>query len=209
MANVLYITCNVAPHDRSRTLSLGQEFLEEYIRWNPLDDVHVLDLYRDSIQRFDLDMLNARVRTERGDDVVLLSDDERRKMSRVWRLAEQLSRCDKYIFVTHSLNLWFPAEFKIYIDAICVSDRTYRLTPQGAEGMLSNRGRKSLHIHAAPSVAYGAQEDQSVPYLRSMLSFLGVAKQETVLLTGDDPEQGDPKEYQQARRTLFQLAVTF
>ena len=111
-------------------------------------------------------------------------------MSRLWRLADQFGRCDKYVFVTHSLNLWFPAEFKMYIDAICVPDRTYRLTPGGAEGMLSDRHRKSLHLHAGPPFKFGQEQDLSVPYLRSVLSFLGVADQETVLLEGDDPERG-------------------
>ncbi|HJV35214.1 FMN-dependent NADH-azoreductase [Geomonas sp.] len=209
MANLLYITCNVAPYQRSRTLSLGQEFLDGYLRFNPDDEVQVLDLYRDTIQRFDLDVLNARERMERGEEWVLLSEDERRKMSRVCRLADQLGRCDKYVFVTHSLNLWFPAEFKIYIDAICASDRTYRLTPSGVQGMLSDRRRKSLHLHAGPSGAFAGEEDHSVPYLRSVLSFLGVSEQETVLLAGDDPEKGDQWEYQAARRTLFKLASRF
>ena len=43
MANLLYVTCNVRPQDKSRTLSLGNEFLEEYIRWNPKEEVQVLD----------------------------------------------------------------------------------------------------------------------------------------------------------------------
>ena len=35
MANLLYVTCNVRPQDKSRTLSLGYEFLDEYLRRNP------------------------------------------------------------------------------------------------------------------------------------------------------------------------------
>ena len=67
MANLLYVTCNIRPQDRSRTLSLGYEFLEEYMRWNPKDEVQVLDLYRDNIQRVDLDVLNVWGRIERGE----------------------------------------------------------------------------------------------------------------------------------------------
>jgi FMN-dependent NADH-azoreductase len=148
MANMLYVTCNVRPQDRSRTLSLGYEFLEEYLRWNPQDEVQVLDLYRDSIQRVDEDLLNAWGRIERGEDYGLLSVEERRKMSRIWRLADQFGRCDKYAFVTHSLNLWFPAEFKMYVDAVCVPNRTFRLTSRGAEGMLPGEPKKSIHLHA-------------------------------------------------------------
>ena len=210
MANLLYVTCNVRPQDKSRTLSLGNEFLEEYLRRNPQDEVQVLDLYRDSIQRVDQDVLNALVRIEQGEDyILLLSEEERRKMSRLWRLADQFCRCDKYVFVTHSLNLWFPAEFKMYIDAICVPDRTYRLTPGGAEGLLSDRHRKSLHLHAGPPFKFGQEQDLSVPYLRSVLGFLGVAHQETVLLEGDDWERVSEEDHEKARHRLLELAHRF
>ncbi len=210
MASLLYVTCNVRPQDKSRTLSLGYEFLDEYLRRNPQDEVQVLDLYRDSIQRVDQDVLNAWGWIERSDDyLLLLSDEERRKMSRLWRLADQFDRCDKYVFVTHSLNLWFPAEFKMYIDAFCVPDRTYRLTPHGAKGMLRQLRRKSLHLHAGLSFAFGREQDMSVAYLHSVLNFLGVVDQETVLLDGDDPELGARDEYETARRRLLELARRF
>jgi len=210
MANLLYVTCNVRPQDRSRTLSLGYEFLDEYLCRNPHDEVQVLDLYRDSIQRVDQDVLNALGRIEQGEDYVLfLSEEERRKMSRLWRLTDQFRRCDKYIFVTHSLNLWFPAEFKMYIDAICVPDRTYRLTPGGAEGILSDPQRKSMHLHAGPLYKFGLEQDLSVAYLRSVLNFLGVAHQETVLLEGDEPDHVSREEYEAARQRLLELAHHF
>lgn len=210
MANLLYVTCNVRPQDKSRTLSLGYEFLDEYLRRNPLDEVQVLDLYRDGIQRVDQDVFNALGRIEHGEDyILLLSEEERRKMRRVWRLADQFGRCDKYVFVTHSLNLWFPAEFKMYIDAICVPDRTYRITPQGAKGMLPDMCRKSLHLHAGPPYKFGQEHDLSVPYLRSVLSFLGVADQETVLLEGDDPERVSEEEHEKTRHRLLELAHRF
>jgi FMN-dependent NADH-azoreductase len=210
MANLLYVTCNVRPQDRSRSLSLGYEFLDEYLRRNPHDEVQVLDLYRDGIQRVDQDVFSALGRIEQGKDyILLLSEEERRKMSRLWRLADQFARCDKYVFVTHSLNLWFPAEFKMYIDAICVPDRTYRLTPGGAEGILSDRHRKSMHLHAGPPFKFGQEQDLSVAYLRSVLNFLGVTDQETALLEGDDPEQGSKDEYETVRHRLLELARRF
>lgn len=206
MANLLYITCNVKPQEQSRTLTLGYEFLEEYLQHNPLDEVQVLDLYRDNIQRIDQDLLTAWKRIEHGEDYVPESEEERRKMSRVWRLVDLLCRCDKYVFVTHSLNLWFPAEFKMFVDAICVPNRTYRTTSHGTEGMLTTRHRKSLHLHAGPANAYGVEQDQSVIYLRSLLNFLGVREQETVLIAGDDMDNADTKEYETVRLRLLNLA---
>jgi len=209
MATLLYVTCDVRPQEQSCVLMLGNEFLEEYLRMNAHDEVQILDLYRDSIQRVDFDVLNCLERIERGENYVPVSNEERNKMSRIWRLADQFSRCDKYVFVTHSLNLWFPAEFKMYIDAICVPNRTYRLSPYGVEGLLSALSKKSLHIHACPPVVFGQALDQSVAYLRSVLNFLGVKDQESVCLKGDDPEHGAKKEYAAARRSVLEIANCF
>lgn len=209
MASLLYVTCNVRPQDRSRTLSLGNEFLEEYLRFNPQDEVQFLDLYRDSIQRIDQDVLNVWERIERGEDYGLISDGERHKIARIWRLADQFCRCDKYVFVTHSINHWFPAEFKMYIDAICVPDRTYRLTPGGAKSMLSGLNRSSLHLHACPPYKFGQELDMSNAYLRLVLNFLGVTNLETALLGGDDPEHGAREEYETVRHRLLKLAHRF
>jgi FMN-dependent NADH-azoreductase len=209
MANLLYVTCNVRPQDRSRSLSLGYEFLDEYLRRNPHDEVQVLDLYRDSIQRVDLDVLNVWWRIERGEDYGFLSDGERYKIARLFRLADQFRRCDKYVFVTCSLNLWFPAEFKMYIDAIGVPDPTNRMTPLAAKSMFPDQRKKSLHLHACSPQNFVQEQELSVAYLRSVLSFLGVSNHETVFLEGDDPEQGDTEEYEAARRRLFELARRF
>lgn len=209
MANLLYVTCNVRPQDRSRTLSLGNEFLEEYLSRNPQDEVQILDLYRDSIQRVDLDVLNVWWRIERGEDYSFVSDGERNKIARLFRLADQFRRCDKYVFVTCSLNLWFPAEFKMYIDAIGIPDPTNRMTPLAAKSKLPGQYRKSLHLHACSSQDFGQEQDLSAPYLCSVLSFLGVTDQETVLLEGDDPERISEVEHEKARHRLLELAHRF
>lgn len=209
MADLLYITCNLTPNHRSRTLSLGSEFLKHYLRCHPEDEVQFLDLYRDNIQRADQDLLEVWRRSARGESAFALNDEERRKVSRVWRLADHFTRCDRYVFVTHSLNLWFPAEFKMYVDTICVPDRTYRVTPQGAQGRLADKRRKSLHLHAASAIPFGEQPDLSVPYLSSLLFFLGVTDQETVVVNGDDPEEACAEETATARRKLQELARRF
>ncbi|MBJ6725087.1 NAD(P)H-dependent oxidoreductase [Geomesophilobacter sediminis] len=209
MTNLLYVTCNLSSQNRSCTLSLGQEFLDEYLSWHPQDEVQVLDLYRDIVQRTDEDVMNVWRRTLREEESVALSDEERRKVTRIWRLADQFARCEKYVFVTHSINLWFPAEFKMYVDAVCVPNRTYRHTPEGMEGILPKLQRRSLHLHAGPPVPFGSEQDLSVPYLRAILKVLGVTDQETVLLHDDAPEKGPEAEQEAARQRLLKLARSF
>lgn len=209
MANLLYVTCNVRPQDKSRSLSLGNEFLQEYLRRNPQDEVQILDLYRDSIQRVDLDVLNVWWRIERGEDYSFISDGERNKVARLFRLADQFRRCDKYIFVTCSLNLWFPAEFKMYIDAIGIPDPTNHMTPLASKSMLPDQRKKSLHLHACSPHNFLHEQELSVAYLRSLLNYLGVTDREALILEGDDPERASGVEHEKARHRLLELAHRF
>jgi FMN-dependent NADH-azoreductase len=209
MTNLLYVTCNIRPQDGSRTLSLGYEFLEEYIRWNPKDEVQLLDLYRDNIQRVDQDVLNVWWRIERGEGYGFLSDGERHKIARLVRLADQFHRCDKYVFVTSSLNLWFPAEFKMYIDAIGIPDPSNPMTPLAAKSMRPDQHKKSLHLHVCSPHDFAQEQELSIAYLRSLLNSFGVTDQETALLGGDDPERGSKEEYETVRRRLLELALRF
>jgi FMN-dependent NADH-azoreductase len=209
MANLLYITCNVRPQERSRSLSLGNEFLDEYLRRNPQDEVQLLDLYRDSIQRVDLDVLNVWWRIESGEDYNFISDGERNKIARLFRLADQFRRCDKYVFVTCSLNLWFPAEFKMYIDAISIPDPTNLITPLAAKSMFPDQRKKSLHLHACSPHNFVQEQELSVAYMRTVLTFLGVTDHETVILEDDNPERVSGGDHEKARQRLLELAQRF
>lgn len=191
MSRLLYITCNLKPIELSRSLSVGKEFLDEYIRQNPADEVHFLDLYRDNIQRIDIDVLSGWGKMRNGENFASLTVDEQRKIGRIWKYADQFINADKYVFVTPMFNLGFPAELKMYIDSVCVVGKTFVYTPTGPVGLLKNQGRKCLHIHSNGGFHYGKEEDHSVPYLKSIMGFMGIEDFEAVVVEGVDaiPDQ--------------------
>lgn len=184
MAKMLYVTCNLKPVEQSISLSIGKEFLNEYISRNPHDEVHFLDLYRDNIQRFDADVLSVVGKLRHGLNVNPLTEDEQRKISRIWKLADQFIMADKYTFVTPMWNLGFPAELKMYIDTICLVGKTIRYTPTGLEGLLKNKGKKCLRIHSAGGFHFGKEEDHSVPYLKSIMTLMGIDDFEAIVVEG-------------------------
>src|SRR5690242_10086079 len=186
MANLLYVTCNLKPAELSRSLSVGKEFLDEYLWRNPDDEVHFLDLYRDNIQRIDADVLSGWGKLRSGESFASLSADEQRKISRIGKHADQFIAADKYVFVTPMFNLGFPAEFKMYIDAVCVAGKTFAYTPTGPVGLLKDQRRKYLHIHSSGGFHYGKDEDHSVPYLKSVMGFMGVEDFEAIVVEGVD-----------------------
>ncbi len=184
MSEILYVSCNLKPAGQSRSLSVGAEFLDAYVRQNPADTLHSIDLYRDPIQRIDADVLSGWAKRRDRSGPLALTEDEQRKLARLDRLADQFVAADKYVFVTPMWNLGFPAELKMYIDAVCVVGKTFRYTERGVEGLL--RGKKCLHIHASGGFHHGKPEDHSVPFLRSILGFMGVEDFESIVLEGLD-----------------------
>lgn len=193
MARILYVTCNLKPVELSRSLSVGKEFLDEYLRQNPADEVHFLDLYRDNIQRIDADVLSGWGEMSKGENFASLTIDQQRKIGRIWKHADQFIAADKYVFVTPMFNLGFPAEFKMYIDAVCVVGKTFAYTPAGPAGLLKNQGRKCLHIHSSGGFHFGNNEDHSVPYLKSIMGFMGIDEFEAIVVEGVDaiPDRAD------------------
>lgn len=186
MAKLLYVTCNLKPTEGSRSLSIGKKFLDEYLRQNPADEVDFLDLYRDNIQRIDADVLSGWGKMAKGVSFASLNIDEQRKIGRIWKHADQFKAAEKYVFVTPMFNLGFPAEFKTYIDAVCVVGKTFNYTPTGPVGLLKDQGRKCLHIHSSGGFHFGKDEDHSVPYLKSIMGFMGIDDFEAVLVEGVD-----------------------
>ena len=186
MATVLYVTCNQKPAKLSRSLTVGKAFLDEYLWQNPTDEVQVLDLYRDPIQRIDMDVLSAWGKLRQGQGVASLTDDEARKIIRINNLADQFIAADKYVFVTPMWNLGFPPELKMYIDAVCVVGKTIAYTDQGAIGLLQGLGKKCFHIHSSGGFHHATEGDHSVPYLRSILKFMGIEDFQAVVLEGVD-----------------------
>jgi FMN-dependent NADH-azoreductase len=184
MATVLYVTCNLKPVDESHSLFIGREFIDQYVKQNPNDRIEQIDVYRDPIQRIDADVLSGWKKLQQGQGFENLTDEESRKVMRISNLADQFIAADKYVFVTPMWNLGFPAELKMYIDTVCVVGKTFEYTEQGAVGLLQNMGKKCLHIHSSGGFHFGLEEDHSVPYLRSILKFMGVEDFRAVVLEG-------------------------
>jgi FMN-dependent NADH-azoreductase len=198
MAKILYITCNLKPAEHSHSLSVGKEFLDEYLKYHSEDEVHFLDLYRDNIQRIDADVLSGWGKMRKGESFASLESDEQRKIERIWRHAEQFAAADKYIFVTPMWNLGFPPELKMYIDSICVVGKTFMYTPAGPVGLLKDKGKKCLHIHSSGGFHYGKMEDHSVPYLKSIMHFMGVDDFEAIVVEGVDAIPGRADEFKKS-----------
>jgi len=148
MANLLYVTCDLTPANESRCLKVGSEFLNEYIKCNPEDEIYMLDLYRDNIQHSDADVMRGMEKMHSGHHFATLASDEQHKIGRIRKLIDQFVAADKYVFVTTTWNLGFPLELRMYIDTVCVVSNIYRYT----DIFLKNKGRKCL-LYSGPRIS--------------------------------------------------------
>ncbi|EFK11733.1 putative FMN-dependent NADH-azoreductase 2 [delta proteobacterium NaphS2] len=186
MATILFITCNLKPVENSSSQTAAKVFLEAYLQYNSNDVIDFIDVYRDPIQRIDIDVLSGWDKLLKGHDFNALTRDEQKKILRINRAADQFAAADKYVFVTPMWNLSFPAELKVYIDSVCVAGKTFRYTEEGPKGLLNGSGKKCLHIHASGGFHYGKEEDHSVPYLKAVMNFMGIKNFEAVVIEGMD-----------------------
>ena len=101
-------------------------------------------------------------------------------------------------------NLGFPPELKIYIDSVCVAGKTFTYTPTGPVGLLTDKGKKCLHIHSSGGFHYGKTEDHSVPYLKSIMHFIGVDDFEAIVVEGVD---AFPDRIEELKRVAIEKAI--
>jgi FMN-dependent NADH-azoreductase len=103
-------------------------------------------------------------------------------------------------------NFGVPSAFKAWIDHVARARRTFRYTPEGPEGLLRNIG--NCWVIAARGGQYqGTPRENQVPYLHTMLGFLGIAAPQFILaeaLLRPDLRDGSLAD---ARRAIEQLAL--
>lgn len=86
-------------------------------------------------------------------------------------IAEFLA-ADTLVLGVPMYNFGIPAQLKHWIDAIARNGVTFRYTQQGAEGLVAG---KTVYVALARGGRYrGTDADSQVPYLRTVLGFLGI-----------------------------------
>jgi len=193
MAKLLNVLCELKPVEKSPALCVALEFLKEYSKCFPGDEIHTIDLYRDHIQRIDADVLSGWEKIKLGHAFATLADDEQRKIGRIWKLADQFIDADKYVFVTPVWDVGFPAEFKSYIDAVCSIGRTSRYTLEGPEGVFKNKNKKCLHFYGSNKFRKKNQVHDEVSYFSFIMNSLGVDDIETIVVSESISDRNDNK----------------
>ena len=182
MAKVLYVTANPKDVEESMSLSVGQEFLKEYKKQNPNDEIIELDLYKEYIPLIDADVFAGWGRLSQNQELL---EGEQKKVYQMNSLVDQFVEMDKYIFVTPMWNLSVPPMVRAYVDCIMMAGKTFRYTEAGPEGLL--KGKKAVHIQArggAYSEGPASEVEMGDRYVKAILNFMGIETVQSVIIEG-------------------------
>lgn len=185
MSKVLYITANPKVVSQSFGLQVGEEFLNEYKKHNPSDEIVHLDVYNMEIPFIDYDMFDAWGKLAQGIAFNELSEVQQKNLTRFNELTEQFIEADKYVFVTPLWNFSIPPMLKAYFDNVLVAGKTFKYTENGPVGLL--KGKKALHIQARGGIyseGPALEVELGDRYVKTALGFIGVVDVETLAVEG-------------------------
>lgn len=119
------------------------------------------------------------------------------------RLIDELKQTDLLVLGVPMYNFHVPSALKAWFDHIARAGVTFRYTESGPVGLLT--GKRAVIACARGGRYAGTDADTQTPWLRKMLSFIGIDEQHYVYAEG--LASGDEQSLPRAREALQRLAV--
>ncbi|HEY9621516.1 MAG TPA: FMN-dependent NADH-azoreductase [Crinalium sp.] len=204
MTHVLHI--DTSPRlERSHSRSLARDFLEQWKLHHPNATITHRDLALNPVPYIDETWVTAKFTaadeyTPALAAAIALSD----------QLVDEFLAADRYVLSTPMYNFGIPAVLKSYIDYIVRPRCTFVSTPNGFQGLVSDRKMLLLQARGSdfrPGSAYDSVNFQE-PYLKTVFGFIGITDIESVSANGLNTELRD-QELAVAKSTIQTLAATW
>lgn len=174
--NILQVNSS-ARIDGSQSTRLAKILSERLLTQNPAAHIVVRDLAINPQPMIDEQALQALFtpadeRTALQAERVALDD----------ALIAEIQSADIVVLGVPMYNFGVPAQLKNWIDAISRAKVTFQYTEKGPEGLL--KGKKVYVVLTRGGVYRNTPADSQVPYLKTVLSFLGMTDVEFVYAEG-------------------------
>ena len=96
---------------------------------------------------------------------------------------DELLAADMIVIAAPMINFTIPSNLKAWIDYVARAGRTFRYSEKGPEGLV--KGKQVIIVPARGGVyAAGNAMDFQLPYLKSVLGFLGMTDVEVLEVEG-------------------------
>jgi FMN-dependent NADH-azoreductase len=121
-------------------------------------------------------------------------------------LIREVAAADTLVLAAPMYNFGAPSQLKTWFDYLARAGVTFRYTASGPVGLLT--GKRAVLVTTRGGEHRGRPQDHLVPYVRTMLAFLGITELEVIyvegLALGDGPRQSA---LERARMDIDSLAV--
>jgi FMN-dependent NADH-azoreductase len=165
--NILHISSS-ARGSESYSNRVAASVVDELRARNPQAAVVARDLVREPLPHLTEDFVVATrspdgPQTEAQRELLAVSD----------RLVDELLAADVVVIATPMINFTIPSNLKTWIDYVARAGRTFSYSAAGPKGLVT--GKHVIVVAARGGVYAGnAALDFQVPYLKSVLAFLGM-----------------------------------
>jgi FMN-dependent NADH-azoreductase len=164
----------------SHSTSIATGLAERLLAADPSATLVVRDLVANPLPHIDPDYSTgiytpAEARTQRQAEVVGVSD----------AMLDELFAADTIILATGFINFGISSTLKSWVDHIARSGKTFAYGENGPKGLVTG---KKVYIVLASGGIYSegaaVQMDHAIPYLRSVLGFIGMTDVEVIRIEG-------------------------
>ena len=164
----------------SHSTRIATEFAEKLVAADPSNTLVVRDLVANPLPHIDADYATGiytpvEARTQRQAEVVGVSDV----------VLDELFAADTVILATGFINFNISSTLKSWVDHISRSGRSFAYGENGPKGLVTG---KKVYIVLASGGIYSegaaVQFDHAVPYLRSVLGFIGMTDVDVIRIEG-------------------------
>jgi len=175
--NILFVTSS-SRGSASYSNRVATNVLTELRGRDPGARVTVRDLGREPLPHIDDDFVTAT----RG-ATMPATDEQRALLARSEALVDELLAADVIVIAAPMINFTIPSNLKAWIDYVARAGRTFRYGEKGPEGLV--KGKQVIIVAARGGVYAGNPAlDFQVPYLKSVLGFLGMTEVEVLEVEG-------------------------
>ncbi|PTE07047.1 FMN-dependent NADH-azoreductase [Mesorhizobium helmanticense] len=164
----------------SHSTRIATEFAEKLVAADPSNTLVVRDLVANPLPHIGADYSTgiytpAESRTQRQAEVVGVSD----------AVLDELFAADTIILATGFINFGISSTLKSWVDHVARSGKTFSYGESGPKGLVTG---KKVYIVLASGGIYSegaaVQLDHAIPYLRSVLGFIGMTDVDVIRIEG-------------------------
>ena len=175
--NILHLTSSPRG-SASYSNRVATRVLDELRQRNPGASVTTRDLARDPLPHIDENFV-AATRSAEGPQ----TETQRAQLALSDTLVDELLAADVVVIATPMINFTIPSNLKTWVDYVARAGRTFSYSEAGPKGLVT--GKQVILVAARGGVYAGNPAlDFQVPYLKSVLAFLGMTDVDVLEVEG-------------------------